>query len=105
VIKRPILQIFITYLAGLTYNQSTCIRSYLFYCSLFSISASAQLKKNNISRILGTLAADSMAGRKAGSEQSDKAAALYCFRVLKKARLDTYLEQRVILQSFGNDEI
>ena len=35
VIKRPILQFIIPYLAGLTYNQPICIRFYQFYCSVF----------------------------------------------------------------------
>jgi hypothetical protein len=61
-----------------------------------SISASAQLKKNNISRILGTLAADSMAGRKAGSEQSDKAASFIASEFIKNASSIPYLEQRGI---------
>ena len=65
-----------------------------------SISASAQLKKNNISRILGTLAADSMAGRKAGSEQSDKAASFIASE-FKKVGLDTLPGTAGYLQSFG----
>jgi len=65
-----------------------------------SISATAQLKKNNISRVLGTLAADSMAGRKAGSEQSDKAAAFIASE-FKKAKLQTLPGAADYLQSFG----
>jgi len=65
-----------------------------------SISATAQLKKNNISRVLGTLAADSMAGRKAGSEQSDKAAAFIASE-FKKTKLQTLPGAADYLQSFG----
>ncbi len=56
---------------------------------LLSLSASAQVKESEISRVLGVLASDSMMGRKSGSPQADMAAAFIASE-FRKAGLKTF---------------
>ncbi len=67
---------------------------------LLSLSAIAQPKQSDIQKVLETLAADSMQGRKAGTPQADKAADFIAAE-FRKAKLKTFNGAPDYFQSFS----
>lgn len=80
----------------------TKITYLLVFCGLFSCAQAQKIKQKQVKRIISTLAADDMMGRKAGTEGEKKAAA-FIAKEFKKAGLKTVSGLKDYYQKFKHD--
>jgi Peptidase family M28 len=72
----------------------------IIFLALLPFTADSQVKQSDVTRILNTLASDTMMGRKAGTPQADKASA-FIANEFRKAGLKTFTGAMDYFQSFN----